>query len=603
MSKINFKRALEGLKNHFPYLGIRYAVFLSFTITAVLAITLTALTIYLRFSHQIEETVQNENRNLVEQAKLSLNTYLRDMIGVSDALYYNIIKNNELEADEIDDKFELIYNTYSSYIDKLVVFSSEGEILTSAPAASLSKDADVTSEEWFLKAKEKPENFHFFNPRVERVFAGTDYSYDWVVYLSSSVEITKEKDTEQGVLLIVLKYNGISQLFENIRLSNDGYVYLMDDRGNIIYHPYQQLLASGIKEENNLELADYKDGNYEDKLFDEERSVIINTVGYTGWRVVGIVSTKDLVTVGVDNVLFLLIVLLLLLEMLILVNTYITNKITYPIKRLEESLKGLEEYGNKREIFIGGYYEVRSLGISIQNMVDRLKQLTEEIVEEHVEKQKSELNALQAQINPHFLYNTLDIIVWMIEQEEYEGAVRAVTALGRFFRISISKGKNIITVANELEHVENYLLIQEYRYKDKFKYRISVDKEVMNMSTIKLAVQPLVENAIYHSMDYMDGDGLINIRAFIKDGRVNIAVEDNGMGMTEETVTELLKSGPKSSKGSGIGLRNVHERIKLYFGEEYGVAIESKPDHGTCITLVFPAIPYGELEENNSWEK
>lgn len=598
MSKKNIKRALEPLKNFFPYIGIRYMVFLSFTITAVLAITLTAVTIYLRFSNQMEETVQNENRNLVEQAKLSLNTYLRDMIGVSDALYYNIIKNNDLEGEEIDDEFRLLYNTYSSYIDKMVLFSSEGEILTSAPAASLSKEVKVTEEEWFLRAKERPENFHFFNPRVERVFAGTDYTYDWVVYLSSSVEITKGKDTEQGVLLIVLKYNGISQLFENIRLSNDGYVFLMDDIGNIIYHPYQQLLASGIKKENNYNLAPYKDGNYEDKLSGEERSVIINTVGYTGWRVVGIVSTKDLVTVGTDNVLFLMIILLLLLEMLILVNTYITNKLTYPIKRLEESLKGLEEYGSESEIFIGGYYEVRSLGSSIQTMVNKMKQLTEEIVEEHVEKQKSELNALQAQINPHFLYNTLDTIVWMVEQEEYEGAVRAVTALGRFFRISISKGKNIITVANELEHVKNYLLIQEYRYKDKFKYRIHGDKEVMTMSTIKLAVQPLVENAIYHSMDYMDGDGFIDIRAFIKDGKVNITVEDNGMGMTEETVKELLNSGPKSSKGSGIGLRNVHDRIRLYFGEEYGVTIESRPDQGTCITLTFPAIPYGELEEN-----
>ena len=238
-------------------------------------------------------------------------------------------------------------------------------------------------------------------------------------------------------------------------------------------------------------------------------------------------------------------------------------------------------------------------------MVDRIQQLADDIVREHEQKVKSERNALQAQINPHFLYNTLDIIVWMIENGQREDAVRAVTALARFFRVSLSKGRNIIPVRDELEHVRNYLLIQEMRYKNKFRYVIDCQPEAADLSTIKLVVQPIVENAIYHSMDFMDGDGLIEIRAGTQDGLLTITVSDNGLGMPPEVVEGLLSQEPRPEasrresgrKGSGIGLRNVQERIRLYFGPDYGVSIQSEPDEGTVVTLQMPAVPYGEMED------
>ena len=223
-------------------------------------------------------------------------------------------------------------------------------------------------------------------------------------------------------------------------------------------------------------------------------------------------------------------------------------------------------------------------------MVDQLKQLTDDIVREHEQKQKSELDALQSQINPHFLYNALDIIVWMIEKGQPKEAVNIVTALARLFRISLSRGKNIIPVLDELEHVQNYLTIQSMRYKNKFSYAIEMEKEVKDLSIIKLVVQPLVENAIYHGMDFMDGDGLITIRANIVGDELHLSVADNGLGMKPEVVERLLIENTPVSKGSGVGLKNVNERIKLYFGDRYGVLIESEPDAGTCITLVLPII-------------
>ena len=229
--------------------------------------------------------------------------------------------------------------------------------------------------------------------------------------------------------------------------------------------------------------------------------------------------------------------------------------------------------------------------------------LAQEAAAEHEAKRKTELNALQAQINPHFLYNTLDIIVWMVENEQPTEAVRLVTALARFFRISLSGGRNVIPVRDELEHVRNYLVIQEMRYKNKFHYQIHAEDETLGLSTIKLMIQPIVENAICHGMEFMDETGLITIDAAIQDGDLVIAVKDNGLGMTEEQVARLLdpnappEAAPRAKKGSGVGLQNVQSRIRLYFGPGYGLTIESEPDLGTKVTFRLPAIPYGEMED------
>ena len=223
----------------------------------------------------------------------------------------------------------------------------------------------------------------------------------------------------------------------------------------------------------------------------------------------------------------------------------------------------------------------------------------EDIVTEHESKRKSEFDTLQSQINPHFLYNTLDIIVWMIENEQKQEAVKIVTALARFFRISLSKGKSIITVRDELEHVRNYLTIQQMRFKNKFTYTIEAGEDVMELVSLKLMLQPLVENAIYHGMEFMDGDGEICVEVHREDDELWFRISDNGLGMTAEQAAGLLgeKHHVSSKRGSGIGVKNVNERIKLYFGEDYGLQIQSEPDEGTVVRIHLPAKLYTETEQ------
>ena len=202
-----------------------------------------------------------------------------------------------------------------------------------------------------------------------------------------------------------------------------------------------------------------------------------------------------------------------------------------------------------------------------------------------IEQKNAEMSALQSQINPHFLYNTLDSIIWMIQSGEYKGAEQMVSSLAKFFRISLSQGKDIIPLEKELEHATSYLAIQNIRFKDKFEFSVQADKKLLHYLCPKLSIQPLLENAIYHGMEGVYDDGEITISVYEKDYLIHIDVSDNGLGMPEKVVEYIMHNRVVSSKrGSGIGVRNVDERIKLFYGEQYGVTIESELDEGTTAT-------------------
>ena len=593
----------KRLQGRFARGSIRYVMFASFTISALVAVLLTCLTLYARFSKQMDDAIQEENQILVSQVNQSLSTYLRDMIRLSDSICYNVVKNTDLEREGVGEEIRLLYDTYSDYVENVALFTRTGELLATAPAAKVKDGIDVTGEEWFTSAMAQTENLHFGVPAIQTLFVDAENNYKWVVSLSCAVELTQGGGAQLGVLLIDLKYSALTALFQSVKFSGSGYVYLVDGTGNLIYHPERTLIATGRVRENSLQTAARSDGIYTEVWEGARRSVIVQSAGYTGWEVVGVVERPGFTMSLQQTLPFLVVIICAYVELLILMNVLLSRKITEPLRRLRESVGQVEEGAERPPIYVGGTAETRELGTAIQTMVDRMRQLTADMVREHEQKQKSELNALQAQINPHFLYNTLDIIVWMIENGQREDAIRVVTALARFFRISLSKGRNIIPVRDELEHVRNYLLIQEMRYKNKFRYQITCPEACANLTTIKLVVQPIVENAIYHSMDFMDGDGLIDIRADTDGRDLTITVSDNGLGMPPDVVERLLTASPQpgaqtgGKRGSGIGLRNVQERIRLYFGSEYGVTIQSEPDEGTVVTLHLPAVPYGEMED------
>ena len=571
--------------------SIRNSIFIYFTITSLVAVLLIVISIYSRLSSQLSDTVKQENISLVNRVDSSMEVYLRNIMKLSDTIYYGIIKNVNLSEGSIGEALTLLYNNNKEQVSNIALISKEGEPINVVPAARFRKNFRANEEEWFVNALNKTENIHFTLPHVQKMFEKGDNSYNWVISMSRAVEITVGGSTEQAVLLIEMAYQGLEEVLDEVTLGNGGYIYLMDSNGDIIWHPKFELIASGRVKENNLVAAGYDDGSREEVFNGTRQTVVTKTVGYTGWKLVGVIKGTGISLNMLKTRLFIVFVILLIIFIVILINSYISFRVTNPIRELEKSVKALEEGNLDADIYMGGSYEVQHLGKSVQDMKFRIKGLMQDIVSEHEEKRKSEFDSLQAQINPHFLYNTLDIIVWQIENEKQSEAVHTVTALARFFRLSLGKGKNIVTVRDEIDHVKNYLMIQHMRFKNKFDYEFDIAEDVLELPSLKLMLQPLVENAIYHGMEFMDGDGMITVKAWRKEDELYLSVADNGLGMTEDKVEMILtgKSTSGNGRGSGIGVKNVNERIKLYFGEAYGLTIDSEPDEGTTVIIHLPA--------------
>lgn len=279
----------------------------------------------------------------------------------------------------------------------------------------------------------------------------------------------------------------------------------------------------------------------------------------------------------------------------------ISESIYIPIKKLHDVTTTITQNDLQALMTRDNANEIAELGMSFNIMIGKIKDLLDSKIREQENLKKAEFRALQAQINPHFLYNTLDTIIWMAEAKKNDQVIEIVRALSSFFRISLSKGKDWITIREEIERTGSYLTIQKMRYRDILDYKIEVDPNVLDGTILKLILQPLVENAIYHGIKNKRGGGTVTIRAFQKDkDKVLLEVDDDGIGFTRYKLDNIqhklngdsdeLDSAEHNLAERGFGLKNVNERIKLYYGKAYGLTIESQYQVGTHVTLVIPRV-------------
>ncbi len=586
-------RALAGrMTAKYRKMSIHMVISLAFTGIALAGVLFLGMSLFWRFSTTTEALMEDNSQRILSQINMNLDSYLRRMMRVSDTLYYSVIKNTELDHESPDDWMSLLYEENRDALVSIALFDGEGELVSAVPLNEVKKDIHADQQEWFTQAIENVEDFHFSSPHVQNLFHDPQHQHPWVVSFSRQVQLTRGGDTESGVLLVDMNFSGIEQICRNVELFNGGYVYLASNTGELIYHPQQQLIYAGLMEENHKQAATYSDGCH-DITFDGRRyQMTVKTVGYTGWKLVGMVPAQPL-GLGMNQLGLFAVSLLLFSAFLMAFLTFrISAHITDPIYELEESIKKLENGQENVEIQEGGCYEIQHLGHTINSLVSTMRHLMDDIVQQERQKRKSELDVLQSQINPHFLYNTLDSVIWMTESGRYEEAIQMVTSLARFFRISLSRGNGFIPIRDELEHARHYMTIQQIRFKNRFTSEITADEDVQQLYTVKLIVQPLLENAIYHGMSEAEDDGKIRVHAYRHGSEVWIDVEDNGLGMRPEVAEQLLsRSRPAvTGSGSGIGVINVHQRIQLSFGKQYGLTIESEPDEGTRVRIRIPAL-------------
>lgn len=433
----------------------------------------------------------------------------------------------------------------------------------------------------------KEEDITISQPHAETLLLNY---YPWVVSIMQ--ELTT-RDGGKNKVVIDIRFSKIANYIDAVGIGQHGYCFIMDGEGQIIYHPQQQLIYSGLKEENTKRFDGMENGT----LWDNQAIYTVNTLNNYNWRIVGVSYIDELVTARKTQVVGILSGMLAIVVAAALISSYVlSRKISKPIQSL---VNAMAEFEKNAENFtyedVGGSSEIASLSQSFDQMVLKIQALMEKVRNEEISLRKTELKALQAQINPHFLYNTLDAIGWLCEEERSQDAVEMVNALARLFRISISKGHELIPIQKEVEHAGSYLKIQNFRYKNQFTYHFDVEESCLPYYCNKITLQPIIENAIYHGIDRMVDEGKIEITIREQGEDILFSIRDNGVGMTREQCAAVLNKEPGDQ--TGIGIKNVNDRIKIYFGEKYGIQIESELDEGTCVTICMPKVREGDYEE------
>ena len=360
-------KMIERLKRVNPK-GMQTTIMIAFTVISTAIMLILGTVMYVAFSVSSRQEVIQSSQNLMEQTGEKLEDYLLSMRQISDAVYYNVIKESDFASQDknIQRGMNLLYEANRDKLRSIAVYNNYGSLMAAEPVAAQKENPDVTRQEWYQQAMDEVENMHFSVPHIQNLFEDAAFRYHWVVSLSRAVEITENGVPQLGILLVDMDYSSISRMMKQINTFTNGqYYYLCDSNGQIIYHNRQMQISEGISRENSAAAAEYKDGVYDETFEGVHRKVLVNTIGYTGWKLVGVIPYEAFTLGMVGMRYFILMLMLLMAMMLVIINRVISVRISSPILKLNDSVVEYEA-GEKPEIYIGGSREIRHLGHSIQ---------------------------------------------------------------------------------------------------------------------------------------------------------------------------------------------------------------------------------------------
>lgn len=464
----------------------------------------------------------------------------------------------------------------------MALYLKSGETVWSTEQTPASS-ADVVKQPWFQQAAQTIEQISFGSPQL----VCREDQLTRVLVVSRYVEFTRGGQSTEGVLRLDFPVSDLDSTLERYKSTKVDYCYVLDTDGSMLYHPFRKEIASGLWEEWSMPMLADTTVQHNHAAW----NIQTHQIGYTGWKLVAVRSLTDVQQQNHNLYVILWVVLCAAGAVLILTDLLLLRLITHPVSKLSAVMErfGVGDLSVRAQA--EGIGELRALADHFNSMAERIQRLMQQVVANEKEKRHMERKLLQSQITPHFLYNTLDSIIWMIQSGEYEGAGKMVSLLAKFFRVSLSQGKDIIPLRKEIEHAVSYLSIQNIRFKDKFEFTTDIDASLLDYLCPKITIQPIIENAVYHGMEGKYDDGEIELSVHEVDGNICIAVADNGGGMTEEQIDYILHNKVVSSKrGSGVGVHNVDDRLKLLYGPEYGVTIESVLDEGTTVRMTIPKV-------------
>lgn len=574
-----------------------------FATVAVLVLSAVVIVtgVSMKFTNtSIFENSSEYTHTIIQQMNQNIDSYIDYMENIA----YLISSNEDVQDYLFDEKIDnegryRILNQLQTILDirsdirNVGIISKNGRMLINDGSKSVNQDLDLNTQEWYATALEKPNGPILTSSHVQHIISG---ERPWVITLSRGIRDRSGSGEKEGVFFIDLNYSAISELCDQSTVGTKGYAFILDAKGNIVYHPQQQQLYNELQTENISLIMDTDEDTVLTGTGNDGKLYSISRSEKTGWTVVDCTNVKELLSKSRQAQSVYVLTAIILVIVALLFSRFMARSITLPIQKLRDSMKKVQEGDfSVSDVVVDSKNEIGSLTKSFDVMTHRIHELMEQNVHEQEEKRKSELKALQSQINPHFLYNTLDSIIWMAEGKKNEEVVLMTASLARLLRQSISNEDEVVPIANEVEYARGYLTIQKMRYKDKLEFQIEVDSSILYIPLIKLVLQPIIENAIYHGLKYKESKGLLIVKGFMKDGNAVLQVIDDGVGMDEETLAHIYDKHKVNYHSNGVGVYNVQKRLKLYYGEDYGITYTSELGKGTTATITIPGRQEGQI--------
>lgn len=526
---------------------------------------------YTSVAQIIDEQIINTSKQVVSNYEL----YFDSAIEVSNSIQTKIDNRDVLsEKTAIRSYFDGV-KSIKGEILSIAFYDENGDLIVADSTFDTVNNDNVYESNSFQNAINEP---------MINIFSGVGFENDRYAFTLSRY-MSFNRSENHGVALIEFDFTKIVRLIYQSDLGENGHIAIFDRDYNVVYSSLPELIDEDLIETKKLVL-----GSAGVTINHQSFNLYISTITNTGWKVSVFTNNSQIYSVLYNFIIIVIITILLLSILYIFIVYVIVKQVTYPLYRLQAEMNKVKDlnYDVNRSKLKKGSKEIIQLDATFNEMMRRIRYLADKLLQEQENQRKSELKALQNQINPHFLYNTLDSIIYMIDKGENQKAEEMIVALSKFFRISISRGKAIIPLKDEVEHVRNYLLIQKIRFGDQFTYSINVDPSLYQYSCIKLILQPLVENAIEHGLNDNESGGQIEIIGTQNESYIILKIKDNGYGISEDKLEQIYKSFHDDSIHQGVGLKNVYQRIKIYYGEEADIKIDSLFDEGTIISIYIP---------------
>lgn len=569
-----------------------------FATVAVLVLSAVVIVtgVSMRFTNtSIFENSSQYTQTIIQQMNQNIDSYIDYMENIAYLISSNEDVQDYLFSDEIDSEgryrilkqFETILDSRSD-IRNVGIISKSGRMLINNGSKSVNHDLNINTQEWYTQALNSPEGATLTSSHVQHIISG---ERPWVITLSRGIRDRSGSGEKEGVFFIDLNYSAISGLCDQSTVGTKGYAFILDAKGNIVYHPQQQQLYNELQTENISLIMDTDEDTVLTGTGNNGKLYSISRSDKTGWTVVDCTNVRELLSKSRQAQSIYVLTAVVLVIVALLFSRFMARSITLPIQKLRDSMKKVQEGDfSVSDVVVDSRNEIGSLTKSFDVMTHRIQELMEQNVHEQEQKRKSELKALQSQINPHFLYNTLDSIIWMAEGKKNEEVVLMTASLARLLRQSISNEDETVSIGQEIQYAKSYLTIQKMRYKDKLEFEIDVDPSVNMIPIVKLVLQPIIENAIYHGLKYKESKGMILVKGYRQGDNAVLEVKDDGVGMDEETLSHIFEKHKVNYHSNGVGVYNVQKRLVLYYGKDYGLHYQSKKGEGTTVTVVIPAV-------------